>query len=183
MAWDRSISSGTTMASLGWVLCRLPRRVALRFSKRRITPLEPMPSVSGSWEVSDVNASITCSSFMRSSSSACSSCIRTTSTELGRIKASSSRDQSHKLGHCHQIPPAVRSSPSRSWAGSTMTIDEAHKFFQIRCNCQRPTQSASPCTPTSNLLSISALHETSKADGYLMAQEVLALRARIFSLS
>src|SRR5260221_13420562 len=55
----------------------------------------------------------------------------TTSTEPGRIKGSSSRFQNHKLGHCHQIPKAARSSPSRSWVGSIMTIDEVHKCFQL----------------------------------------------------
>jgi putative transposase len=29
--------------------------------------------------------------------------------------------QRHKLGQCHQIPQAARSSPSRSWVGSIMT--------------------------------------------------------------
>lgn len=56
-----------------------------------ITPRERMPSVSGSSAVYGVSASIICSSCMRSSSTACSTRICTTSTKPGRIKVSSSR--------------------------------------------------------------------------------------------
>ena len=113
-----------------------------------------MPSVSGSWEVCDVSASIICSSCMRSSSTAYSMPMCSTSTEPGRIKASSSRFRSRKLSQCHQITQVARSSPSRSWAGYIMTIAEVHEFFQRRLNCKRPTQSASPMFITRHILVI-----------------------------
>src|SRR5215472_17315007 len=63
-----------------------------------------------------------CSSSMRSSFTRCWVRMCTTSTEPGRIKGSSSR---------FQILKAARSSPSRSWVGSIMIIEEVHKLFRI----------------------------------------------------
>src|SRR5258708_2725946 len=113
---------------VGWSISHSPGYFYL-FASLQLR--ERMPSVSGSWEVYDVSASIICSSSMRSSSTGCWARMCTTSTEPGRIKGSSSRFQSHKLGQCHQIPKAARSSPSRSWVGSIMTIEEVHKFLRI----------------------------------------------------
>jgi len=113
-----------------WASLGLLRRVTLRFLKLLITPRARMPSVSGSSAVYGVSASIICSSCMRSSSTACSTRICTPSTEPDRIKASSSRFRSRKLGQCHHIMKVVRSSPSQSWAACIVTIAEVPEFFQ-----------------------------------------------------
>jgi hypothetical protein len=156
MARVRSTSSGIMIASLGWALRGLRKPVTSRFSQPPITLHEPMPSVNASWAVCDGSASIICLSSMISSSTGCWARLCTTSTKPGRIKAASSRFRSHQLSHGHQIPEAGRFSHSRSWASSTMTIEEAHKFFQRRCTCQRPTQSASPCSSPCTFLSFSS---------------------------
>jgi transposase InsO family protein len=61
------------------------------------------------------------------------SCVprSSTSTKPGRIKGSSSRFPSRKLDRHYQILKAARSSPSRSWVGSIMSIEEVHTFFRI----------------------------------------------------
>jgi hypothetical protein len=51
-------------------------------------------------------------------------------TEPGRIKASSSRFRSRKLGQCHHLMKVLRSSPSRSWAACIVTIAEVPELFQ-----------------------------------------------------
>jgi hypothetical protein len=129
MARDRSTSSVIMMASLGWASHGLRRQVTSRCSQYRITLRERMPFVNGFWAVYGVNASIICSSCMRSSSTACSARLCTTSTEPGRIKASSSRFRSRKLDQCHLIMKVARSSPSRSWAACIVTIAKVHAFF------------------------------------------------------
>jgi hypothetical protein len=126
----RNTSSGIMIASLVWASLGLPRRVASRFSKPRITFHAPMPSVSASWALCDVRASITCSSCMRSSSSVSSMPMWRTSTKHDRIKASSSRFPSRKLNHCHHHMPVARSSLSRSWAACIVIIAEVPEFSQ-----------------------------------------------------
>ncbi len=70
----------------GVTFARVAKTSCIQILTTPYTPRVPMPSVSGSWEVSGVNASIICSSSMRSSSTACSTRMRTTSTEPGRRK-------------------------------------------------------------------------------------------------
>src|SRR5262249_15174946 len=54
-----------------------------------------------------------------------------TLTKHDRIKGSDSRFPSRKQNPCQHSIQVARSSPSQSWAGCIVTIDEAHKFFQI----------------------------------------------------
>jgi hypothetical protein len=81
-------------------------------------------------------------------------CKRTIQKYMRPARPARPRGQNWKTFLCHQIPKAARSSPSRSWVGSIMTIEEVHKFFQRRLNCKRPTQSASPVFITRHMLVI-----------------------------
>ncbi len=144
MAVDRSISSVIMIASLDPVSLVWPQPAALRCSKRLTMLLGPMRSVNGFWEVCVESALITCSSCMRSSSTTYLTPMSSTSTTLGRIKASGSRFQSRELSQCHTITKVARSSPSRSWAAYTMTIAEVPEFFQIgRSDCLRHARNTS----------------------------------------
>src|SRR6266566_272755 len=118
------------MASLGWASRELRRRVTLKFLKLLFTPRERMPSVNGFLEVCDESVSTTCSSCMRSNSTAYLPPTFSTSIESGHIKASSSKSQSQKLAQYQQIAQVARLPHSRSWVGFIMTIAEVHEIFQ-----------------------------------------------------
>jgi hypothetical protein len=144
MARDRSTSSVIMMASLGWVSRGLRKQVTSRFSEHLIKLRERMPSVNGILAVCVESAWITCSSCMRSSSTAYLTPMSSTSTTLGRIKGSGSRFQSRERSQCHKITKVARSSPSRSWAAYTMTIAEVPEFFQRgRSDCLRHARNTS----------------------------------------
>jgi hypothetical protein len=92
---------------------------------------EPMPSVNAFSGVCVESVLITCSSCMRSSFNWYSTRMSATSTKPGRIKASGSRYQSHKLGQCQQITQLARSSDSPSWVDYITTIAGALEFFHL----------------------------------------------------
>jgi hypothetical protein len=117
----------------------LRRRVTLRFLKLLITPHARMPSVSGSLAVYGVNASIICSSCMRSNSTACSTRLCITSTEPGRIRASSSRFRSRKLDQCHHIIKMARSSPYMLLFSQTLWTKGQQGTSLLNTHCQGKT--------------------------------------------
>ena len=153
MARGRSTSSVITMANLGWASLGLRRQVASRFSQLLISPRARMPSVNGFWGVSVESVSIICSSCMRSSSTACSTPMFSTSTEPGRIKGSGSRFQSRKLGQRH---PIVRSIQLGAYCLKRSLAD-------LSCSCCMP--SLMVCCPYTRVFSCAREPFPSSIDG------------------